>query len=289
MSRTGTGSPDAPTDRIPRPGKKRVLPEMALGAPALASFEDVALVLAWTGTDRRLNVARSPDGRSFLGKITLDETSLDGPALTCGSGLTYRAWTGTRYPNHLNILSSPDLQDFRNIASTPEVRFGGRVTLDNTSPYGPALAFGNGRVYVAWASPGASRTLNVASSGDGVHFTGEVELEEEAGGAPELAFMDGNLYVTWCGTDRSLNIMESPDGVSFGNKTTLSDGSDAHPTLARSSSGSFCLFCFGRDQERRLNILVGRTVRDLDSGMRYNESSAAAPAVAEFRGLLHLG
>ena len=52
------------------------------------------LWLAWTGTDRRLNVMSSPDGVTFDQKVTLDERSTTAPSLTVHNGRLVIGWTG---------------------------------------------------------------------------------------------------------------------------------------------------------------------------------------------------
>lgn len=68
---------------------KTTLPESAIGAPALANVNQYTapLAIAWTGTDQthHLNVTYSNDGTTFSGKITLNETSIDGPGLAFGN------------------------------------------------------------------------------------------------------------------------------------------------------------------------------------------------------------
>src|SRR5207237_7744048 len=67
---------------------KVVLPETAIGGPALADCGGTALGIAWTGPDQHVNVARSAtgSGSSFTGKVPLPEVSIDGPALAFGNG-----------------------------------------------------------------------------------------------------------------------------------------------------------------------------------------------------------
>ena len=52
---------------------RAVLPETAIGSPALLNIENTFLALVWTGTDtaHHLNVAYSTDGHSFGEKITI--------------------------------------------------------------------------------------------------------------------------------------------------------------------------------------------------------------------------
>ncbi len=259
---------------------KVTLGDTALGAPALANVHDAQLALAWTGTDsqHRLNVMSSPDGRSFGGKVTLGETSIDGPALAFGGGRLFLAWTGTDGPHHLNVLSSADGQHFVN-----------KVTLGETSPAGPALAFGNGRLFLAWTGTDSAHSLNVLSSTDGIHFTNKVTLRETSYAGPGLSFLDGKLYLLWSGEDsnRSLNILESADGVNFSNKVTLGDSSYFHPAMARGAA--LLLGWTGRDSLAHLNVLSSTTgTHGFGKKVTEDDRAAAAPALALFRGQVHI-
>ncbi len=71
-------------------------------APALVSHAG-RLWLAWTGTDRRLNVMSSPDGVSFGQKMVLDERSSTQPALAVHNGRLVIAWTGGG--NRINVAT----------------------------------------------------------------------------------------------------------------------------------------------------------------------------------------
>jgi hypothetical protein len=62
------------------------------------------LVLAWTGTDHRLNVMTSQDGTNFGNKVTFNETSAFAPALAFAPNAPFFiAWTGTDAQKHLNV------------------------------------------------------------------------------------------------------------------------------------------------------------------------------------------
>lgn len=64
-------------------------------SPALVSHGG-RLWVAWTGTDRRLNVMSSVDGTRFDHKIVLDERSLAQPTLAVHNGRLVIGWTGGR-------------------------------------------------------------------------------------------------------------------------------------------------------------------------------------------------
>ncbi len=227
---------------------KTVVPEEAIGTPALANLNDTILALAWTGIDsnHHLNVASARGNWStFGGKVILGETSFDGPGLAAGSGRVFIAWSGTDSAHHLNVLSSSDC-----------VNFGNKVTLGDTSSFGPSLAYAFNRLFIAWVGTDSNRSLNVMSSADGISWGNKVTLHENSDSAVGLSFANGKLYLTWQGTDSGshLNVLESTDGVNFGNKVTLGDSSDFHPSVAQSPNG-LALVWTGTDSNHHLNIL----------------------------------
>ena len=256
------------------------LPESSNAAPALADFESQHLVMAWTGTDGRLNVMASVDGRAFGGKVTLAETGSDGPALAVGNGKLFLGWAGTDFPNHhLNVISSTDLHNF-----------GDKVTIGETSPYAPALAFGNGRLFIAWAGTDFPKHhLNVMSSTDGRNFGNKVTLGETSGAAPSLAFIDGTLFVMWRGDglDQTLNIMQSGDGKNFSNKVTSPESSFHAPAMLKQTQ--LWLTWTGRDIKQSLNLMTGVQPSALGGVETFADTSLAAPAMATFKSGVYIG
>ena len=63
--------------------------------------------LAWLGTDNRLNVIQSYDGRTWFNKVTLNEYSYHVPTIVVGDDrYIYLLWVGM--DNRINIIRSPD-------------------------------------------------------------------------------------------------------------------------------------------------------------------------------------
>ena len=263
---------------FPGPTGKIVLPEQAVEGPALANVDDSQLALAWTGADaaHHLNVETSPDGRSFGGKVTLPETSPHAPAAAFGNGRLFLAWTDSQH--HVNVISSPD-----------RVTFSNKVTLTEMSTSAPALAFANGRLHLAWTGTDSQHRLNVISSADGLTWDGKVTLAETTGTGPGLAFANGSLHLLWVGTapNLSLTLMTSADGVTWGNKVVLAESSNEHPALV--AWEELYLSWTGRDPAHRLNLLVGGTPSSLADKQTYDDTSAAAPALAVFRDDVYIG
>jgi hypothetical protein len=256
---------------------KVTLVETAIGSPAVANIDDRQLALAWTGNEalRRLNLAVSVDGRQFTGKMTLTDTSLEGPALTFGNGRLFLGWTGPDVGTHVNVSSSADFQTFQN-----------KVVLNESSPFGPALASANGRIFLAWTGREALQRLNVMSSTDGVTWQNKITLNEQSAAAPALAFINGKLYLSWAGTDvnRSLNVIESVDGVTFANKHTFPNRSNFAQAFA--NDGAFQMMWAGMDRNQALRLMSGPAPGNVGNQQTYSDTAAAGPALVRFKGAL---
>ena len=81
------------------------------------------------------------------------------------------------------------------VSSTDLSAFGGKATLSETTNHGPALAFGNGKLFLAWN--GLDQRLMVSSSADGVTFAPAVRLAHTSNTSPGLAFANGKLFLVW--------------------------------------------------------------------------------------------
>jgi hypothetical protein len=145
-------------------------------------------------------------------KVTLDETSIDGPALTATyAPATALAWTGTDAAHHLNLLTSQDGLHYANKRILPE-----------TSLWRPAVAFidsGRGAPYgtivLAWTGTDQAHTLNLEfiatpdfSVKEKITLWGETSFT-----APDVATVNGDVnsdvYLAWAGTDgaHTLNVL----------------------------------------------------------------------------------
>jgi|GEM_PF-4318463 len=62
-------------------------------SPALVSHNG-RVWMAWTGSDRRINLMSSVDGTTFDQKVVLDERTSAQPALVSHNGRLVLAWTG---------------------------------------------------------------------------------------------------------------------------------------------------------------------------------------------------
>jgi peptidoglycan/xylan/chitin deacetylase (PgdA/CDA1 family) len=131
------------------------LNETSIDGPALyASSPRVAgAVIAWTGTDHRLNVMKSADGLHYSDKLTIDEVSLMRPAVVhraadADDSVTL-AWIGTDRKRSINIL-------YDVYGTAPK-----KLTLDESSDSPPALEIRDYFLYVAWRGMDNNHSLNV--------------------------------------------------------------------------------------------------------------------------------
>jgi hypothetical protein len=187
-------------------------------------------------------------------KVTLPETSIDGPALSSvfvpnGTSESVIAWTGSDAAHHLNVETSSD-----------GLQFGNKRTLNETSPYRPDVALSGvgGAVVVAWTGSDPNHSLNVLYDvyGSPKKLT---LLHENSISAPAIKVGPG-MYLAWTGTDanHSLNIMPlsvTASGVAAGQKVVLSQfSSNAGPHLARRGANTLVLNWTSRALQVRLAL-----------------------------------
>ena len=114
--------------------------------PSLAGSAE-QLYLAWTGSNRALNVLAA-DPQSPAGPVILKERSTESPSVTISEhGRPVLAWTGT--DRHINLLTADGGW------SAAPVRLEGA-----RSNHAPAICSHHGQLILAWA--GTDRRLNIA-------------------------------------------------------------------------------------------------------------------------------
>ncbi len=165
-------------------------------------------------------------------KVTLGNTSIDGPALwtsATGSTRAVIAWTGTDAAHRLNYMTSGDGLTFTN-----------KHILNETSPFRPTIAAvssdTNPSIELAWTGTDAAHHVNLLSGTPGLGFT-KATLRETSFTAPSLALNGGTVYLAWAGTDanHSLNVVPIlwRGGLSIGDKVTLPQFSSiSRPNIA---------------------------------------------------------
>lgn len=157
------------------------------------------------------------------------------------------------------------------------------VTLNQSSSHGPALAFYNNSLYLAWT--GTDGQLNVISSSDGTTWTNQVTLGQHSNTAPALIASSNSLSLVWTGTDGKLNVIFSSDGKSWINQVTLSQTSDLAPA---SAAGPFQVQVIALNGASGiLSTLSGIAIGD-GSANQLKPTSKQEPALTFYQGLLYL-
>lgn len=164
-------------------------------------------------------------------KVTLPQTSIDGPALWTSATGDIRAeiaYTGTDPAHRLNVMTSAD-----------GVHYGDKRILSETSIARPALVrLGSGSgdsIALAWTGTDRAHRLNVLVGNPGAGYT-KLTLSQMSFTAPALAMKGGYLYLAWTGTDanHSLNVARIVwrGGMYLDKKVTMwSLHSSARPSL----------------------------------------------------------
>jgi hypothetical protein len=267
--------------------------------PALSAGPG-GLYLGWTGTDNRLNLLKSADGRTFGGKRTLGDTSDLGPALAGDGGQLFLAWIGRDGDGHLNVMRSSDGQTFGRLA---ESRGGAPAVIPfpETSDTAVGLAVGGGKVFIAWRGVG-NRQINImwaATTALSFSDADKTTLAETTNVPPALTFTGNGLFLSWTGDDGRLNVAPvnttAAHAVSLGTKKTIGDTAVSGPALvgfprAGASAPDLELFWGGTDGDNTLNVRTadGANVNAFNYKLTFKDQSAVRPAAALFNRRLFL-
>jgi len=220
------------------------------------------LHLAWTGTDMRVNLASSPDGRQVTVKQRLDQRSYkqvttgDGhtsstthvalaPSLAVSRDRLYLAWRGG--DSALNLLAAEQP------AQAP-------VTLRERSGTSLCLAAsGDGGLLLAWT--GTDRHVNLLALDRDPYLapeptaTAKITLEQaRSTDPPAVCWHEGGTVLAWTGTDRRVNILPQVMAPS-GTPIRLDAARSPHAPALCSHQGGLVLAWTGTDH--RVNILTG--------------------------------
>jgi hypothetical protein len=186
----------------------------AVAVSALLTTVALSALLGFGGVVNVAHATPSAVGAPHEGaKVTLGETSIDGPAImgTPSSLGTVIAWTGTDPSHSLNLMTSTDGLHYTN-----------KHTLPETSLWRPAIAFIDsartgpyGTIILAWTGTDPAHTLNIEfislptfTVSEKVTFWGETSFT-----APSVASINGDInsdvYLAWAGTDtaHTLNVL----------------------------------------------------------------------------------
>ncbi|MGN9845168.1 hypothetical protein ACTMTI_44300 [Nonomuraea sp. H19] len=218
-----------------------------------------------------------------------------GPVLASG-GRLFVAWKGSGESDDVDLnLITPLL--FANSAGGFGIEgIESKVTLEETSEAPPALAFHNGRLFLAWKGDGNDNLNLMFSDDNGATFKGKITFEEFSDRAPTLASHAGRLFLGWRGLDKQLNVAKvtlfANSAGGFGiegieGKITLDETSDMAPALA-SHSGRLFLAWAGKGN-RQLNLSFSGDNGATFQGKRtFDEFTPMYPALASHGGRLFM-
>ena len=157
------------------------------------------------------------------------------------------------------------------------------LTLNETSPAGPALASLNGALYLAWAGTRNGK-LNIMTSTDaGASFGHLVTSAQTSPAAPGLCAGPDGVFITWAGTGNTkLNVapvnLDAGVATGIGTPLTLDQTSPAAPALAAASGALYLAWAGTRNG--KLNIMTST-----DAGASFGhlvtsaQTSPAAPGL----------
>lgn len=221
-------------------------------------------------------------------KVTLGDTSADGPALWTSNpgapnlGLAaVLAWNGTDTYHSLNIMQSGD-----------GVHFGGKVTFfGETSATRPAVAAMGPptTIVVAWTGTDARRRLNLLCQGaacgtSGSNYRKLIFANDTSFASPALARFGNGFALAWVGTDsnHTLNVWPftvSTSGFQLGVKRTLWQFSSlTAPGLAVSSQNNQLLLSWSATSPQyQLNVATSSDGVGWTGATALGEMSVAGP------------
>lgn len=253
--------------------------EHTSGGSVVVNCEDRGLLLAWAGsTDKKINIAYSPDVFETYQKTTLDQKVYGEPALVVcspnGDVGAYLAWTGTNTAGNLNVA-------WLRVTGWSDWSIVRHRVLDETSDASPGLArLDNGTLVLAWRGKG-NRSLNIATSTDGGYsFPNKVVTNQLSPEGPAIANIDGQLYLLWQGTDNVPNIAKitSLNPITLGEYTILTgQRCYGHPSLG--SAGERVLAWRGTDRDGTINALQAEGDGAFEDQLVFAESTVAPPTL----------
>jgi outer membrane protein assembly factor BamB len=192
------------------------------------------------------------------------------------------------------------------IQSTNLVQFGPQANLGKETDFGPAIAFGNGRFFIAWIDSDGHPNVMSSINGLGSGASNTTVLSGDVtDAAPRLTFFSGKLYLTYKGTNHHLFVVEltaTPLPI-FQQRVQVNERTDFAPSLEQDSqSNRLYLAWRGRrlfglifELNKQLNVRIWKDVTDLftnpGGGRKFSffDTSDAGPALAMFKDQLYLG
>ncbi|HEU5077099.1 MAG TPA: hypothetical protein VFU02_23070, partial [Polyangiaceae bacterium] len=278
------------------------------GGPALAVHAASSqLVTAWLSgtTFNLLSLATSSDGQHFVEVQAPLETSTVAPVLASDGGeRLFLARVDEEHSIHVVRSDRADFEGAREIGAHDSA--GERLPLDAKTAMTPALAYGDGRLFMAWRSEAGDEVSVVSCPADGdfdLSRTTRVAVEP-ASQPPALFYGGGRLDLMLRNAEAQTTVFVSEDaGASFVPGSTLPvDGQPAVVELdpARSGDADTYVFWFGdaASLASELRLLTGSALdstelhrEELDwAGTVVRLSAGPQPLAATvFQGSIYLG
>jgi beta-N-acetylhexosaminidase len=239
---------------------------------------------------RLAQVARrnSTQAATMASKVTLGDTSADGPALWTNNasapslGLaSVVAWNGTDSSHLLNVMLSSD-----------GAHYGGKITFGEYSAVRPAVVAKGApaTILLAWLGADALHHLNLLCDGpacgtSGSNYKKLVLTNDDSFTSPTLARFGNGFILAWAGTDskHSLNVWPfsvSGTGFLMGTKRTLWQfGSASAPTLTSNASNNQLMLTWSAITPANLvSVASSNDGATWTSAMTFAESSAFPPS-----------
>jgi hypothetical protein len=215
--------------------------------PALAFYNN-RLYMAYLGWGASSNLySCSFDGSTWSSQTDItDENgakSSTSPALASFNGKLFMAYKGSSSNNiYICSFNGSEWGDQTKISSQNDAQTGST----------PALAAFDGRLYLAYRGWGASTSLYVCSSSDGVNWGSQTNVTAQNGAnttttaGPALAAFGGRLYMGYEGASGTaangadLYVCSTSNGTSWGSETNVADvnGAQCYDGVALAASGS---------------------------------------------------
>lgn len=217
--------------------RKGNMPAHRIGLLGLAGSLAILLAFVIAVTGAGVASAHPAVAATVSNKITLNESSIDGPALWSQANGTPQSgsptiksilgWAGTDASHHLNVETSQD-----------GLHYGNKITLNEESFAKPAVqpVSGVGPIIIAWAGIDTAHSLNVLYNVYGSRY--KLTLHESSISSPTLApgFGGNDIVLGWTGTDvgHHLNVLPitihqgASVPLTLGTKTILYQYSSDH-------------------------------------------------------------
>ncbi len=191
---------------------------LILALAAMLTQAALSTLPASAATTPKPLAARHTLANAELNKVTLDEESIDGPALwsTTVNQIGYMgalAWTGIDSIHSLNVMTAQGT-----------VQFANKLTLDEQSIARPAVDQIGKIVVLAWTGTDPRHSLNIMWDVYGQRQ--KITMGDNSNAGPALVDFGNSLWLAWCGTDPNhlLNVRRfsyGTGGIAVGPAVTL--------------------------------------------------------------------